>query len=81
MAATVDVKLQYQFADDTTRELRIGDLTAADSLAGAIRTAAKAFDPTTVQGLYISDAGSSCTQLSAVTLFEVETTDINLNAD
>ena len=81
MAATTDIKLDFTFADDSVRSLRIGDLTAADSLAGAIRTAAKAFDPTTVQGLYISDAGSSCTQLSAVTLFEVETTDINLNAD
>lgn len=79
MAATAEVKIVTAFADDSQRDIKFGPFTASDSLVSAIKTRVKAFDPTTVQGLYLSDAGATCTRIAAASVTETEIETINLN--
>lgn len=81
MAATAEVKIVTAFADDTSRDIKFGPFTAADTLPAAIKTRVKAFSPETVRNLYLSEGGATCTGISAASVTEVEVTDINLNAD
>lgn len=80
MAATAEVKVVTAFADDSTRDLKFGPFTASDTLASAIKTRVKAFNPATVQNLYLSDGGATCTRIAAASVTETEVEEINLNA-
>ena len=44
-----------------------------------LRTNVKAFDPAAIAGIYISEAGATCTGITAASVFEVEESEINLN--
>lgn len=81
MAATknAEAKLTFAFADDTTRDLRLGPLDPDKITIDELRTAAKAFKPADVAGIYVSDAGSNCTAVSGLTVFETSESEINLN--
>ena len=79
MAATAEVKLVYSFADDTARDLKIGPLDTDATLVSTVKTNVKAFDPEDVKNIYLSDAGATCTGITAATVVEVEETEINLN--
>lgn len=81
MAAQTEIKLTFNYADDTTRDFRIGpfDTDATVVQANNLRAAAKAFSTANVQGAFLSEDGASCTALSGATIFETSETEINLN--
>ena len=79
--AQTEVKLTFNFGDDTTRDLRIGpfDTDAAVVQANTLRTNVKAFDTQAVKNAFVSETGASCTGISGATIFETSETEINLN--
>lgn len=81
MAAQTEIKLTFNYDDETTRDIKIGpfDTDAAVVQASALRTSAKAFNPQTVKGFFLSDTGATCTGLTGATIYETSETEINLN--
>ena len=77
--AKATIKLTTAFADETTRDLEFGPLATTAAGVETIRTRVKNFDPSSVQGLYISDGGSSCTGITAASITVINESEINLN--
>lgn len=73
------IKLTSTFADDTTRDLEIGPLAVSAATADDIRTRIKNFNPATIQGLYLSDGGATCTGITAASITVTNRTEIALN--
>lgn len=78
MAKTAELKIKSAFADDSARDLKF-PLNPNTVNIETIRANAKAFDPAAVAGIYISEAGATCTGIAGATLFETDENEINLN--
>lgn len=78
MAKTAELKIKSAFADDSARDLKFS-LNPNTVNIETIRANAKAFDPATVAGIYISEAGATCTGIVGATLLEKSEEEINLN--
>lgn len=82
MAATTEMKLTFGFADETTRDLKIGPFKPTDAAITGMKTNAISFnanDVDDIQGLLLSDGGASCTGIVAASYTTVNKRDINLN--
>lgn len=73
------IKLTTAFADKTTRDLEFGPLAVSAVPIETIRTRVKAFNPSDVAGVYVSDGGSTCTAITAASILVTNETEINLN--
>ncbi len=80
MAAKSDLKLTFGFADETTRDLKIGSF--APSATSGFKTNIKNFNQNAVDDikeLLLSDDGATCTGIVAASIETETITDINLN--
>ena len=73
------LKLTTSFADETKRDLEFGPLSVSAADIETIRTRVKNFDPADVQGIYLSNEGSTCTGITAAHIVVTNETEINLN--
>lgn len=73
------IKLTPAFADGTTRDLEIGPLATDTAVANTVRQRVKAFNPSDVANVYVSDGGASCTGITAASILVTDETEINLN--
>ena len=79
MAATSNIKIVNQFADDSTRTLEFGPFDPTSAAFTNAKTNIKNFDPSDIANIYLSDGGSSYTGITAATLTVLEETPFNLN--
>lgn len=77
--AKATISITTAFADETTRVLEFGPLATTAAGVETIRNRVKNFDPTDVQGLYLSDGGATCTGITAAEITVTNETEINLN--
>ncbi len=77
--AKATLKITTGFADETKRDLEIGPLAVSAADIETIRTRVKNFDPSAVQGIYLSDEGSTCTGITAAHVIVTNEREINLN--
>ena len=77
--AKATVKITTSFADETKRDLEFGPLAVTAADIETIRSRVQGFDPATVQGIYLSDEGSTCTGITAAHVIVSNETEINLN--
>lgn len=79
MAATSDLKLTFNFADETARNLTLGSF--ATLTANDVRTRVKNFNNNIASygDLYLSDGGATCSGVTAATIVSTTETEINLN--
>ena len=83
MAAQTEIKLTFNFEDETTRDIKLGpfDTDAAVVSANTLRTNVKAFDTQAVKNAFVSETGASCMGIGGATIYQVSETEINLNDD
>lgn len=83
MAEQSKIKIVYGFADDTERPIEMGPFASDAAIVNATtaKQRIKAFDPNTIKDLFVSDAGSSCTGITAATITKLKETEINLNVE
>ena len=79
MASTGKIKVNFGFGDETARQVEIGPFAVDAAAITNAKANIKAFDPATVQGLYLSDGGATCTGVVSATVVTTEDTEINLN--
>ena len=79
MAAKATISITTAFADETTRTLEFGPLATTAADVETIRTRVKNFDPATINGLYLSDGGATCTGITAAEVVVSNEREINLN--
>lgn len=77
--ATGTIKIVNQFADDTTRAIEFTGIDPESSAFTQAKSRIKAFDPSSIANIYLSDGGASYTGITAATLVEVTETNFNLN--
>ena len=80
MATFGEVKITNSFADDTTRDIKFSGIDPTSAAFTGAKSRIKAFDPSAIANLYLSDGGASYTGITAATLVEVTETPFNLNA-
>lgn len=79
MASTAKIKLQFNYTDDSTRDLEISPLDPTSAAILNAKTNIKAFDTAAVASSFISEGGASCTGIGAATIVKVTENEINLN--
>ena len=80
--ATSEMKLTFGFADETTRDLKIGPFKPTDAAISGAKANIMDFNENTltdVAGLLLSDGGASCTGIAAAQIVTINERDINLN--
>lgn len=80
MATTIgEIKITNSFADDTTRDLKFTGLDPTSAAFTDAKTRIKAFNPSAIAGVYLSDGGASYTGITAATLTKITENPYNLN--
>lgn len=79
MATTGSIKIVNQFADDSTRNIEFSGLDPNSEAFTGAKARIKAFDPTTISGIYLSDSGASYTGIVGATLTQITEREFNLN--
>lgn len=83
MAQTATIKLTSSFADESNRVLEIGpfDTTATNVTPQQVRANVRTFNAnlSNIDSLYLSDAGASCTGITAASIIVSRENEINLN--
>lgn len=77
--ATGTIKITNAFADDTTRSIEFSGIDPESAAFTGAKARIKAFDPSSIANLYLSENGASYTAITAATLVEVEERIFNLN--
>lgn len=79
MSANGTIKITNAFADDTTRQIEFSGIDPESAAFTGAKARIKAFDPSTIASVYLSDGGASYTGITAATLTEVTERIFNLN--
>ena len=79
MATNGTIKITNSFADDSTRSIEFSGIDPNSAAFTGAKARIKAFDPTPIANLYVSDGGASYTGITAATLVETTETEFNLN--